>query len=497
MITRQEFESAVRRALESSPKSGQKWAPLERVFHGEGIRAQAALNNDLADSRTRIRQILTKKAQAGFTDDDHCRLGFLVIAQDAADEDRRDETFIDKLAAKVVRERPDLPARDCMAALLILRVDKKALTPRRLLVWGEHAFVPVLKGWYKGLQVDELSAPAAKPLSNTGIQGKGALSGDGAATNTIFFGPPGTGKSHSVAAVTADFAATPRTVFHPEYSYADFIGNYKPLTGHDRDQKIVAFDGTTEIARPVLYYGFEPGVLCQAVIKAFRYAPEPVALIIEEINRGDCAAIFGDFFQLLDRTPLGTSQYGIRVHPALGRFLTDAGVLDTFDAEFFLPGNLFLYATMNTADQSLFPMDAAFKRRWEWRSVPVDYAQSELKDLVAEDGSDSGKILWLDLLRGLNERIVDLKLEVDKRVGQWFLPTVDGKISRADIRGKLLFYLWHDVFRDREDALFLPELDTFDAVQEAYERGGLKSVLRLAKEGVGVQSALPPEIGLS
>ena len=280
--------------------------------------------------------------------------------------------------------------------------------------------------------------------------------------NTIFFGPPGTGKSTKVES-RVQAAMMERTQFHPEYGHSDFIGSYRPVVGSESDStnQVVGHDGTA-ITRPVNYFAFVPGPLTIVLKRAFG-TREPVFLIIEEINRGDCSAIFGDVFQLLDRNYDGRSQFGITAKSELIAYFKENGVNFDIanDGKLYLPPNLSLLATMNTSDQSLYPMDAAFKRRWQWVACPINFDQL----LAYTDGIrpmlDDGKKKWdwIKLLELINRNIVRDKME-DKQIGPWFIkPAKDGLISWESFLNKCLFYLWHDVFKDDQ----LSDLSPFNA----------------------------------
>jgi hypothetical protein len=277
-----------------------------------------------------------------------------------------------------------------------------------------------------------------------------------------------------------------RTQFHPEYSYADLIGSYRPAVGHEIDEanQILGHNGV-RIARPVNYFAFVPGPLAEALTCAFKSAdsahePEHIFIVIEEINRGDCAAIFGDFFQLLDRDDNGRSEFGISPKPELLGYLASAGVKYDIagDGKLYFPSNLSLLATMNTSDQSLFPMDAAFKRRWQWVSCPIDFNQ--LFDYsVSRPFLDDGKNKWdwIELLERINALIVQDRME-DRQIGPWFIkPALDGSISFELFLNKCLFYLWHDVFKDEQLSDSSPFNSdgprVFSEVQEKIRVGGL------------------------
>ncbi len=298
----------------------------------------------------------------------------------------------------------------------------------------------------------EPPAPLGGDAGASSVYPHGSTEARGA-TNMIFFGPPGTGKSTEVKKRVAS-SPLYRTQFHPEYSHADLIGSYRPVVGHATEpaNQIVGHDGVI-VASPVNYFAFVPGPLALALECAFQRS-EHVYLVIEEINRGDCAAIFGDAFQLLDRDASGRSEFGITPKPELiSYFKAKAVNFDIAqDGKLYLPSNLTLMATMNTSDQSLYPMDSAFKRRWQWVGCPIQFDQ-----LLAHTGGirpflDDGKTKWdwIRLLELMNKNIARDRME-DKQLGPWFIkPERDGAVPWDAFLNKCLFYLWHDVFRDEQ-----------------------------------------------
>lgn len=200
-------------------------------------------------------------------------------------------------------------------------------------------------------------------------------------------------------------------------------------------------------------YDFSPQVFTNAYVRAWEVhsesesEPKPVYLIIEEINRGNCAQIFGDLFQLLDRDGDGVSEYKIKADEDLARYLqsklgvTHEGIKG---GNLCLPSNLHIIATMNTSDQSLFPMDSAFKRRWNWKYVPINYSPD----------IDSGKYTitigcnkyrWVDFLEKVNERILEVTDSEDKQMGNFFIKDFVGE---DEFKSKVMFYLWHEVCKD-------------------------------------------------
>ena len=272
-------------------------------------------------------------------------------------------------------------------------------------------------------------------------------------TNSIFFGPPGTGKSTEVKR-SVGAGRVVRTQFHPEYTHGDFLGTYRPVVGFETFSKhrITAHDGQS-IPKPTNYFAFVPGPLTMALKSAFA-SDDEVFLVIEEINRGDCAAIFGEAFQMLDRDERGQSEFGITAKPELITYFESNEINWDIksDGMVYLPANLTLIATMNTSDQSLQPIDSAFKRRWHWIACHVDYAELVAYSSGASPFLEDGftKWDWIAFLKRLNADIVNDTME-DKQIGPWFIkPDRSGSVPFDAFLNKCLFYLWHDVFKDEQ-----------------------------------------------
>lgn len=303
---------------------------------------------------------------------------------------------------------------------------------------------------------------------------------------TIFFGAPGTGKSRKIDCnLFKDENGKPigkgikeipedrkfRTTFHPDYDYAQFVGAYKPKK-----------EGNA------ITYSFVPQVFAKAYAAAWKLylqrdsrlrgnddkngendsgKDNQVFLVIEEINRGNCAQIFGDIFQLLDRDGEGFSQYSIDADCDFATWLKEDSILKTVwsdyetkvgDGKLKLPPNLNILATMNTSDQSLFPMDSAFKRRFDWEYVPIKYAKDS--DCGDDWEADKFKIaignstyMWLDFLKKVNADIDETTHSEDKQMGEFFIKpkTDDLKIAFNEFRSKVLFYLWDSVYKDETE----------------------------------------------
>ena len=300
----------------------------------------------------------------------------------------------------------------------------------------------------------------------------------------IFYGAPGTGKSHTINEETKDEDVI-RTTFHPDTDYSTFVGAYKPTTKEvelrDLSGHKVVENGEI-VKEDRIIYEFVAQSFLQAYVSAWKkYAdanegePQKQFLVIEEINRGNCAQIFGDLFQLLDRNDYGFSDYPIKADADMKRQLQKAfaGLViaqkDKINAMYegkdivsqvlngdilLLPNNLYIWATMNTSDQSLFPIDSAFKRRWDWTYMPISNTE---KDWIIE--VDGSKYDWWQFLEKINEKIGFTTNFEDKKLGYFFCKAQDGVISAKTFVGKVIFYLWNDVFKDYEfgDAIFNDE----------------------------------------
>lgn len=252
----------------------------------------------------------------------------------------------------------------------------------------------------------------------------------------IYFGNPGSGKSYKVETETKGKKVF-RTTFHPDSDYSTFVGTYKPES-----------DGGT------IRYAFVPQTFTNAYIEAYKDIDTPVYLIIEEINRGNCAQIFGDLFQLLDRGSDGYSEYSINADKDLRDYIrheltkhkgidqnTDPEGIE--DGKLRLPPNLHILATMNTSDQSLFPMDSAFKRRWDWEYVPIQYEGATSDSFTI---TLSGKrFRWIDFLKAVNDRIRSTTESEDKQLGNYFIKS---DIDEKEFKSKVMFYLWSEVCKD-------------------------------------------------
>ncbi|MDO4800898.1 MAG: AAA family ATPase [Prevotellaceae bacterium] len=294
----------------------------------------------------------------------------------------------------------------------------------------------------------------------------------------IYYGAPGTGKSHAINKLTEGENVI-RTTFHPDSDYSTFVGAYKPTMGLlpicdelGQPMKI----GSTVLHKEQIIYEFVDQAFLQAYVQAWKFYAENADeakkqyLVIEEINRGNCAQIFGDLFQLLDRNDYGFSVYPINADKDMKKQLAKAfkGLnvegADKINALYkgkdvvsqvlsgdilLLPDNLYIWATMNTSDQSLFPIDSAFKRRWEWQYMPIDKGYDENGNEIkwAIEGATK-KYSWWSFLEKINAQIGEATQSEDKKLGFFFCKAINGVISAEKFVGKVIFYLWNDVFKN-------------------------------------------------
>lgn len=357
----------------------------------------------------------------------------------------------------------------------------------------------------------------------------------------IYYGAPGTGKSHKIKAQLEGVSKENifRTTFHPDSDYSTFVGAYKPTMEKPKDkiyakgeliskltemkeggvtyspQKFgakywrslkqlnlsdkkdilqacgmsdnytVEFDKGVAVGEEYLacsnesriIYSFVPQAFLNAYIQAYIKPEEKVYLIIEEINRGNCAQIFGDLFQLLDRDANGKSEYSIKADADLRAFLEEKLGYDNpgiADGEICLPSNLYIYATMNTSDQSLFPIDSAFKRRWDWEYEPIKYKNTAWKIVI--DGTEYS---WVSFQRIVNEKILRANSSEDKMLGDYFVNPSGGVITAKVLLNKILFYLWNDVCKDGEGDIFKVSETEDVSFSELYGENGTATLKQM------------------
>ena len=279
--------------------------------------------------------------------------------------------------------------------------------------------------------------------------------------NRILFGAPGTGKSFTLNQekdlLLADGGEYERVTFHPDYSYANFVGTYKPVPCQDSDGK----DAIT--------YSYVPGPFMRTYVKALQNSrtdtPKPFLLVIEEINRANVAAVFGDVFQLLDRGDDEVSEYPIQASEDIKKYLANelGGNPDDY-SEIRIPDNMFIWATMNSADQGVFPMDTAFKRRWDFTYLGIDDSEAGIvgKKVVLGQGEYRRVVEWNALRRAINEELLTYKVNEDKLMGPYFISKknlpdgeeIDPVVFARIFKNKVIMYLFDDAAKQKRITLF-------------------------------------------
>lgn len=332
---------------------------------------------------------------------------------------------------------------------------------------GSNQYSNALKTYMRFLCAKEIFSNEAKKVklpSNLTLQ-------------QIYYGAPGTGKSKTIKDLTFGESVI-RTTFHPDSDYASFVGTYKPITEEVtlRDcygKKVIDEETNEVVTEERIAYKFIPQAFLEAYVEAWKKlgSSKKQFLIIEEINRGNCAQIFGDLFQLLDRNEYGFSDYPIVADKDMQKYLekefagweiTNKDEINQLYGEanmvnlikkgerLVLPSNLYIWATMNTSDQSLFPIDSAFKRRWDWKYVPIREGRDKETNAPLNWYINTGdkQYKWWSFISKVNELIGSLTNSEDKKLGYFFCKAKDGEIDADLFVSKVIFYLWNDVFKD-------------------------------------------------
>lgn len=331
---------------------------------------------------------------------------------------------------------------------------------------GGNQYSNALETYLKFLHAKEIFAEETKPKYSPILS-----------LQQIYYGAPGTGKSKVIKDLTFGESVI-RTTFHPDSDYASFVGTYKPITEEvvlrDCYGKKVIDDETKEVVKEErIAYKFIPQAFLEAYVEAWKIlgSGKKQYLIIEEINRGNCAQIFGDLFQLLDRNEYGFSDYPIVADKDMQKYLekefagweiTNKDEINQLYGEanmvnlimkgerLVLPSNLYIWATMNTSDQSLFPIDSAFKRRWEWKYVPIREGRDKETNAPLNWYINTGdkQYNWWSFISKVNKLIGSLTNSEDKKLGYFFCKAKNGEIDADLFVSKVIFYLWNDVFKD-------------------------------------------------
>lgn len=273
--------------------------------------------------------------------------------------------------------------------------------------------------------------------------------------NKIYYGAPGTGKSYKVDKTYKGYR---RVTFHPEYTYFDFIGGLRPVQ---------------DVKTDTIKYEFVPGPFTDALIEAIFESNKEHGIIIEELNRANTAAVFGDIFQLLDRDDEGNSKYSITNKEIKDYINKTKGV--NID-ELIIPSNFSIIATMNSADQGVNVLDSAFKRRWQFEYIPINFKDPKLPSIKVAGFN----IPWNEFGEKLNEFLSDKGIDEDKLIGQRFI-TEKEMLDEQLIASKLLIYLWDDVFRYNRKVIF-KEHRVFSKLIEDYKQNGIKCFVPTLEE---------------
>ena len=309
----------------------------------------------------------------------------------------------------------------------------------------------------------------------------------------IYYGVPGSGKSHKIDEETKNVPEDQkmRVVFHPEYTNADFVGQILPVQTPDG-----------------IDYLFKAGPFSRILKRALKNPNKPYYLIIEEINRGNAAAIFGDLFQLLDRNSDGWSSYSIE-NMDINAFIRSSddkysdknvhssvpigNLTFTENTSIRLPPNLSLFATMNTSDQNVFTLDNAFQRRWDMKLVENECTDE--KQMNATITVNEQKITWKNFQTQINAVIGEksnqggLSSMEDKRLGSWFVKAENGEIKASVFADKVLKYLWDDAFKFYHQEIFNGGIKNFEELHRRFFAEGFSVFSDGCMLGEKIQSA--------
>ena len=282
--------------------------------------------------------------------------------------------------------------------------------------------------------------------------------------NVILYGVPGSGKSYYIEKnYVKDREKSERVVFHPDYTYSDFVGQILPTVEENENLK----------------YVFNPGPFTKILKRAIKDPNDMYFLIIEELNRGNAPAIFGEIFQLLDRNDKGVSEYRITNFDIAKEIYNDK------NEKIYIPVNLTILATMNTADQNVFTLDTAFQRRWIMKQIKNDFHDIKNKKQVSTVIDDG--ITWGDFATVINDKYIEYNRDSfsasDKRMGVYFAKASE-LTSRERFAEKVLKYLWDDAFKMDHTEIFSDEIETFDDLVVEYESVGEHNLKRILRSDV-------------
>lgn len=295
--------------------------------------------------------------------------------------------------------------------------------------------------------------------------------------NRIVYGAPGTGKSYSLSQEVSRLfphdSLRERITFYPEYSYSQFVGAYRPVPVYrESSSELFEADKTTigDSKEPLIDYRFAPGPLLRLICRAINDPDHNYVLIIEELNRADAPAVFGESFQLLDRDESGKSRFSVSLPLDAMNYLKANSINAS---EIHLPSNLYLWATMNSADQGVLPLDTAFKRRWSFEYLPLNQYEDAARDLRITFLGRT--IVWNDFRAVINNKLLNLDVPEDRLLGPFFM-SQEELASTSAFKNKLLLYLRDDVVRHEPEKIFRQKsykqiLEDYDAGREIFVEG--------------------------
>lgn len=283
--------------------------------------------------------------------------------------------------------------------------------------------------------------------------------------NLILHGAPGTGKSHSIEKLRKDLIGDEpnytRVTFHPDYTYSGFVGTYKPVPLENGENSEITYE-------------YMPGPFMKILTESLMHQDVPYLLIIEEINRANTAAVFGDVFQLLDRDNTGKSQYPVNVSKDMKSYLKKITGID-FD-EIRIPSNMFIWATMNSADQGVYPMDTAFKRRWSFSYIGLNDSEDKMRkyDVILGETAQQ-RVNWNKLRNALNDKLTLLGINEDKLLGPFFISEHDMSDEKGFsevFKDKVISYLFEDAARGKRNKLFKTPVKRYSEICRDFDIRG-------------------------
>lgn len=291
--------------------------------------------------------------------------------------------------------------------------------------------------------------------------------------NRILYGAPGTGKSHRLDSEVSIYFGNEmlheRVTFHPDYTYGQLVGAYRPVPVYrEGPSSLLAADKVTDAGKhePLIDYAFVPGPFLRLLVRALKNPEHMFVLIIEELNRANAPAVFGEVFQLLDRDSQGVGKFPVVMPTEARDYLRSHGI----PASVRLPANLYLWATMNSADQGVMPLDAAFKRRWTFEYIPLNASEDVTAGWMIHLNFLGSSVRWNAFRAAINTHLRARDVPEDRLLGPFFMRQEELESGQA-FRNKLLLYLRDDVVRHNPEALFRGASLSYGALADAYEKG--------------------------